>query len=342
MADKKLIIRACLLYEFKLGTNASQACKNISKAFGKDSVKERNARNWFQKFSSGDETLEDLPRSGRPTPLNDDDLRNTIETNSNLTCQELATIFKVSDETIRLHLHQLGKRWKLSKWVPHDLTAENKLQRFNTSFSHLSRQKIEPFFDRILTCDEKWIMYSNSKRTHHWLSTNDCVPQTSKRQIMQKKLLLCVWWTSEGIIHHEFLKVGETITADIYCNQLDRVQEELLIKQPALVNRKKILFLQDNARPHVAKMTLHKIAELQWEIMSHPPYSPDLSPTDFHLFLSLDNHMKNREFINEGDIKNEVNKFFLSKTKDFYKNGISKLLNRWEKVIESEGSYFDE
>ena len=96
------------------------------------------------------------------------------------------------------------------------------------------------------------------------------------------------------------------------------------------------------ARPHVAKMTLAKIAELNWEIMLHPPYSPDLSPTDFHLFLSLDNHVKNRTFNIEDDLKTEVHSFFQSKTKDFYKNGITKSLNRWEKTIECEGSYFDE
>ena len=73
------------------------------------------------------------------------------------------------------------------------------------------------------------------------------------------------------------------------------------------------------ARLHVAKMTLAKIAELNWEIMLYPPYSPDLSLTDFHLFLSLDNHMKNRTFNIEDDLKTETHNFFQSRTKDFYK-----------------------
>ena len=84
------------------------------------------------------------------------------------------------------------------------------------------------------------------------------------------------------------------------------------------------------------------IAELNGEIMFHSLYSPDLSPTDFHLFLSLDNHMKNKTFNIEDDLKTGVHNFFQSRTKDFYKNGIIKLLNHWEKAIECEGSYFDE
>ena len=97
-------------------------------------------------------------------------------------------------------------------------------------------------------------------------------------------------------------------------------------------------------RPYVAKMALAKIAKLNWEIMLDPWHSPVLPPTDFHLFLSLDNHMKIRTFNIEDDLKtfSLVHHFFQSRTKDFYKNGITKLLNCWEKAIECEGLYFDE
>ena len=53
-----MIIRACLLYEFKLGTSASSASRKLCTAFGEGAVSERTARNWFQKFCSGNETLE--------------------------------------------------------------------------------------------------------------------------------------------------------------------------------------------------------------------------------------------------------------------------------------------
>ncbi|CAH2018539.1 unnamed protein product [Acanthoscelides obtectus] len=48
--------------------------------------------------------------------MNNADLRQVVHANSGTTCQELAEMFSVSHETIRLHLHQLGKTWKLSKW----------------------------------------------------------------------------------------------------------------------------------------------------------------------------------------------------------------------------------
>ena len=70
MSDRKLIIRACPLYEFQLGTSASSASCKLCKAFGEGAVSERTARNWFQKFRSGNATLEDEPRAGRSIPLN--------------------------------------------------------------------------------------------------------------------------------------------------------------------------------------------------------------------------------------------------------------------------------
>ena len=42
--------------------------------------------------------------------------------------------------------------------------------------------------------------------------------------------------------------------------------------------------MHDNSRPHVANMTKEAIQTHDWKMLPHPPYSPDLAPTDFHLF----------------------------------------------------------
>ena len=92
-----------------------------------------------------------------------------------------------------------------------------------------------------------------------------------------------------------------------------------------MFNRKDIILHHDNARPHTALGTRQKLAKLGWEILSHPPYYPDLALSDYHLFLSLQNFLQGKKFKNEEDIKKALVQFFASKDKAFFKNGIYKL-----------------
>ena len=54
-------------------------------------------------------------------------------------------------------------------------------------------------------------------------------------------------------------------------------------KRPGLITNG-VPFLQDNALPHTAQRTTCTLQQLGWEVLPHPPYSPDLAPSDFHLF----------------------------------------------------------
>ena len=103
------------------------------------------------------------------------------------------------------------------------------------------------------------------------------------------KLLLCIWWTARGRVHFELLNRGQTMTGELYSQQLEPVHRAMQTKEPALINRKGVVSLQDNARPHGWKVTQGTITRLQWETLYHPPYSADLSPSDWYWFLSLDN-----------------------------------------------------
>jgi len=142
-----------LLYDFKGGLSAAASSRRICQAFGENAVNERTARHWFQKFRSGDVSLADEPRSGRPHVFDDEDLKAAIEEDSALTYDELGERFHVSVETARLHLHGIGKLYKLNKWVPHTLSATNKEQRVTACLSLVTRHLNTPIFDRLLTGD---------------------------------------------------------------------------------------------------------------------------------------------------------------------------------------------
>ena len=69
--------------------------------------------------------------------------------------------------------------------------------------------------------------------------------------------------------------------------------------QPAVVNRKGPVLLRDSAQPHTEQSTLHKLNDLGYEVLPHPPYSPDLSPTHYHFFKHLDNFLQGKCFHNQ-------------------------------------------
>ena len=115
--------------------------------------------------------------------------------------------------------------------------------------------------------------------------------QHTKGQSSTKEGDVCIWWDWKGVLYYELLPENQMINSNKYCSQLDQLKAALDEKCPELVNRKRIIFHQDNARPHVSLMNRQKLLQLGWEVLIHLLYSPDIAPSDFHLFWSLQNSL---------------------------------------------------
>jgi len=62
--------------------------------------------------------------------------------------------------------------------------------------------------------------------------------------------------------------------------------------------------------------------------MDHPPYSPDLVPSDYHLFLHIKKFLGDKRFDDDDDLKDAVQKWLTSQAATFYKEGLQKLVPR--------------
>jgi len=112
------------------------------------------------------------------------------------------------------------------------------------------------------------------------------------------KVSHCIQLSFEGVAMHLIVLEWHyslwpasrwTINSKRYCEQLEDLKKVVLKKRPEL--RRNVVFQMDNARPHVALATKQKLKGFSWGVTQHPPYSPDIAPSDFHLFRSLQNHL---------------------------------------------------
>ena len=132
--------------------------------------------------------------------------------------------------------------------------------------------------------------FDNPKRKILWVGPGQ--PSTSKpvRNIHGKKALLCISWVQKGAVYYELLKPGERVTSDRYRQQLMKWNQALKRKQPECGDRThKVILLHDNARPHVTIPVKTYLENIKWDVLPHAPYSPDLAPSDYYLFRSMQN-----------------------------------------------------
>lgn len=128
------------------------------------------------------------------------------------------------------------------------------------------------------------------------------------------KVLALVFWDSKIVIMVDYLQKGTTINSTYYCILLRRLRDEIKKNGPGMLSRK-VLLHQDNA--HI----LRNDGSNQWLwiwIISTPPYSPDLAPSDFYVFPNLKKHLGGQKFSSLEEIDVTVNENFAT-TKHFLK-----------------------
>ena len=146
-----------------------------------------------------------------------------------------------------------------------------------------------------------------------------------------------VFWDAEGLILAEFLEPGQTITTALYVQTLHKLHRALRDKHPEW----NIIILHDNAWPHAARLTSEAIAKMGWEVLPHPSYSPDLAPSDYHLFGFVKDQLRGQCYETTAAIQKAVLQCLRMAGTEFYRRGIFKLPERWEKCVQRSCNYVE-
>ena len=199
------------------------------------------------------------------------------------------------------------------------------------------------FLDSIVTGDETWLHHCSPETKQDsmtWKHPSSPVAKKFKVMRSAKKIMGNVFWDSRGVLLFETLQPGETINAARYCQTLDKLREAIRRKRPGQLTNGVIL-QHDNATPHTARVTQGWLEKYGWEILPHPPHSPDLAPSDYHLFGPLKRELAGKRFDDDEELVDHVRKWLQNLDGSFFREGIYSMVWRWQKCVDRLGCYVE-
>ena len=110
---------------------------------------------------------------------------------------------------------------------------------------------------------------------------------------------------------------------DRHRQQIINLNHALVDKWPKWARRHgKVILQHNNAPSHTAKVVKNTLKALNWDILSHPSYSSDLAPSDYHLFASMGHSLAEQRFANFEEVEKWLPEWFALKEKKFFWNGM--------------------
>ena len=175
-----------------------------------------------------------------------------------------------------------------------------------------------------------------------WRHTLSLKSKKVRVQRSAGKVMLTFFWDYNELILEHYMPRGSTVTSATYSNLLrENLKPAICQKQHGLLTTG-VCLLHDNTKPHTATATVSTIEELQFECIPHPPYSPDLTLSYFHVFGPLKDALSETQFRDDDEIGSAVHEWLRTRQKEFFSRGIYTLVKRWCRCIELEGEYVEQ
>jgi len=341
--------RSVIKFLIRLGKTNENIQEQLRQAYGNNCPHKATIYRWINEFKRGRSQVHDSERSGRPVDATTEEMvkrvDNLIKSDRRISIEGIEAQLPISHGTICSIIHDhLGYSKICSRFVPKLLTPEMRENRLAASEENLRlfHRHGRGWLSRIVTEDETPLALYNpeSKReSMQWHKKGEPTPLKVKAETVHRKcLMLSVFWSRNGIIKVDFADNETKITGEYYANLIHETHAELQQKFP----RTRWLFLQDNAPVHKSHVVGNVINEVGWQTLNHPPYSPDLAPSDFALFKELKAHLREiKHFADADELKNCVNDFIFNLKNEFFTKSFDDLVSRWEKCVYVEGSYVE-
>jgi histone-lysine N-methyltransferase SETMAR len=200
------------------------------------------------------------------------------------------------------------------------------------------------YLKRIVTADETWVHHyepESEARSMAWKRPTS--PVAKKFKVNHKPVRLCLQFflDMEGVIFVHFTPKGETVNSQNYCDVLRAKLKPAIRSKRRRKLQMDAILLHDNARPHAANQTVESVKDSGPELMENPPHSPDLVPSDFHMFGPMKEALKGGRFSSDEEVIGGVKNLLKTQSKTSFLTELRKPVKLWNRCTEVEGDYFE-
>lgn len=329
------------LFEEKKGYKEIQ--EELKKQFGEHAFKQSTVYKYLKKAKLG---LPLKDHSAYHENQEDEQLLITIQQeiakSPFFSVRSLAHNLKIQPSLVHRYLTQyLHLVFKHTRWVPHSLNFVQKKERMEKAFELfqvLEKSKHNGYRD-ILTGDQSWFLYNYSP-SGAWVLQDDAAPIFSKDRICIEKMMITIIWGVHGVYIINGLPEGEHFNSVYFVESILKPLEDKKDQiWPGRGNRKIWLHL-DNCKVHNSKYTTGEMEKTVFKRAPHPPYSPDIAPSDFYLFGYVKGELKGQSFKERDDLFEAIISIIQGISYEIRKKVFDDWAHRCEWVFKHDGLYF--
>ena len=323
----------------------------LQTAWGDESPSLATIYRLYSEFSTGSRgSFQDGERTGRPksacTAEKVDEINMIIQCDPRVTVDELATETGICHGSVyNILTVNLQLTSRCSRWVPHQLSVTQKHQRviiaqeWLDAFNNFS--SMEELSQRIVVIDKKFFYQRSvgrkvSNRTWN-IGEEDRLQIPRQTMFDAKNHVICAI-TFSGKYHFEVLENKETINSMQYMSFLQDMQGKFVHSRNS-PGWKKMILIQDNARPHTSMMTTAFLASKGVRTLKQPPYSPDFNLCDRWLFSKLELLRARKNFTSREELVQFLHEEMGDLERDAVQNQLTYLKMDLVKIIAAGGDY---
>ena len=168
---------------------------------------------------------------------------------------------------------------------------------------------------------------TSTQSNNHWNGGIAAHPFENKIPVRKSggKVLASIFRDQDGTLLIDYLPKNQTINAEYYSSLLVQLKDVLKEKRRAREVTKGFFLLHDNAPAHRALATQKKLAYLGFQCLDHPHHSPDLAPSDYHLFPGLKKQLKGRHFSSDAEVIAAAETWLDGQNSDFFFEWLAKV-----------------